>query len=28
MVDRDVKELFIGFSALAVFAIALVWLQQ
>jgi hypothetical protein len=28
MVDRDVKELAIGFSALLIFAVVLVLLQQ
>jgi hypothetical protein len=28
MIDRDVKELFIGFAAIAIFAIAIVYFRQ
>jgi hypothetical protein len=28
MIDRDIKELLIGFCALGIFAVLLVWLQQ
>jgi len=28
MLDRDVKELLIGFAAIAIFAVAIVYLRQ
>jgi len=28
MIDRDVKELYMGATAIFIFALALVWLQQ